>query len=857
MQSLFLWALLFLAGPAHDSHTELPIFNRAMLQIKEQYVQPTRIEPKKMLLGALEAMQREIPEFMYRELSLNEIEIQIVDRTETWKTDLIQSLWDLSFFMRDIFRFIEPSLPKSVDRAEVEYAAVNGSLSRLDPHSVLLEPKFSKEMKLSTKGEFGGLGIVVGLRDGVLSVISPLEGTPADRAGLKALDRILRIDESSTVNLALDEAVDKLRGQPGTAVTLLVQGHGESSHRRVTIIRDRIKVDSISSHKIDKKIGYVKIKAFHSNTASDLKSAIDALGSIKGLILDFRNNPGGLLNESVAVSDLFLDGGVVVVTQGSKAFQRQEEKASSGSSKTEFPMVVLVNSGSASASEIVAGALKNRNRALILGEQTFGKGSVQMLYDFPDQSSLKLTIAQYLTPGDESIQSVGITPDILLQPAYLENKRHVILFPLARIREEDLDSHLDNKTRVRQSQPAYTLTYLTQRLGLEEAQRRAVSSQFHEDFEISLAKRLLLSAEGASRTSLLSSAKSVVAEVQLEESKRIQSDLAKLGVNWEPPSVPSSANVMLRVIGASKAKAGSVLRITLEAKNLGKEPAYQVYGISKSSTSLFAEREFIFGKLDVGQSKRWQSEISIPKDVLPRHDAMKVCLHTNHVQTHRCTNVPIDIQGLPKPILAFSYQIQPTKENSRSKVKVLVRNTGLGASMEPMVLLKNKKKSDLFIEEGRAKLGVLKPGQMKEVVLAFHSEASADARSALQLQIFDAASGEYWLEDLNLESTQWVKKTPPQVRWLDSVRTTSQDIYRLRAQVQGKPNLKDVYVYVGDQKILYKASEGKKEIVIDQMVKLKPGANTVTLFARDGESFGQRESQVIYSRVGDSLAKNP
>ncbi|MEI6790287.1 MAG: MXAN_5808 family serine peptidase [Myxococcaceae bacterium] len=841
--------------------SDLNTFNRTILFVKEQYVQPERLNPTKMLMGSLESMQKQIPELVVTKIDSKNLKVQMGKDSQIFSIEDLNSLWDLSFKQRDIFRFIEPRLSPKAEKQEIEYAAINGFLSQLDPHSILLEPKFSKEMKLSTQGEFGGLGIVIGLRYGVLTVISPLDGTPADKAGIKALDKIIKIDDSSTINWALDEAVEKLRGKPKTKVTLTVQRKNETKAKVVVVVRDIIKVDSISSNFIDNQIGYVKVKAFHGNTSKDLKAAIDTFKNPKGLILDFRNNPGGLLNESVAVSDLFLDGGVVVITQGAGDSMRDEEKASVGLEKTKLPIVVLVNSGSASASEIVAGALKNRNRAIVVGEQTFGKGSVQMLYDFPDKSALKLTIAQYLTPGDESIQSVGITPDILLQPAYLENKNNLLLFPQTRTREEDLDLHLDNKTRIVNRTPSYEITYVTEKLTLEEQERLALSTSFKEDFEIKFAKRLLLQAHGSTRQSLLADAKKLVPQIEQEESAKIQSALVKLGVDWSMPAEsPENQKLEIRVIGKPFAKAGENLKVTIEVKNTGKTPVYQVYGISKSASPLFADREFLFGKLAPGQKRVWGIDIELPKDVSSRQDFMRVAFNANRQSNIAKLEIPIRIQGLAKPILACSYQIGRIKLGEQTKIQVRVKNIGPGIAKEPIVLLKNKGDSDLFIEEGRQKLKALKPGETANAQFLF-TERSKTTLPNLQIQLYDSVSGEFWVETLDLKTSQWITETPPQIRWLFNTNSpiVAKDSYRIRAEITGRPALKDAYMYVGEQKILYEAVKPNKpkKLLIEQVVSLKPGMNFITLVARDGETYSGHETLAIFSEVGDPLAKNP
>ncbi|MES2503452.1 MAG: MXAN_5808 family serine peptidase [Myxococcota bacterium] len=845
-----------------ESLSELRIFNRAILLVKEQYVDPARLKPEKMLMGALDALEKQIPELVVDEVVDGQVKIQIGPNSKIFSVKGMNSLWDLSFKLRDILRFIEPKLPASIKRDDIEYAAVNGTLSQLDPHSILLEPKFSKEMKLSTKGEFGGLGIVIGLRDGVLTVIAPLDDTPAAKSGIKALDQIIKIDESSTINLALDEAVEKLRGKPGTSVSLTISRKGEAGPRNILVIRDIIKVDSITSHLIDKKVGYVKIKSFHGNTSRDLKAAIESFKDIKGLILDFRNNPGGLLNESVSVSDLFLDGGVVVVTQGALGTQRDEEKAEPGLEKSKLPIVVLVNSGSASASEIVAGALKNRGRAVVVGEQTFGKGSVQMLYDFPDKSALKLTIAQYLTPGDESIQSVGITPDILLSPALIEDKNNLLLFPQTRMREGDLDLHLDDK-RTMAHKPVFELTYVSENLAKEELEKRAVSSVFYEDFEIRFAKRLLLAAHGSTRKALLADAQSLMPVVEQEENKKLTAALEKLGIDWSRPAqFPATPKISVRLVNAQVAKAGQKLKISVEAKNTGTEPVYRLYGISKSATPFFADREFVFGKLMPGQKKIWDTEIETPKDTMTRRDLMRVVFFGNGRELSPL-DIPISLQGSVKPILAYDYQVIPAKAGEKTRVKVKVKNIGAGNCEEPIVLLKAKGDADIFIDQGRQKIKALKPGQSADAELAF-TQRTPEGKAEIQLQLFDGISGEYWVEDLNIKSAQKIAKTPPQIRWLEpsNMPVVVKNTYRVQAEITGKKDLKDVYLFVNDQKVVYQSFKAIKKgapqiLILDQVVKLKPGVNLITLVARAGETYSQRDSLIVFSEVGDPLAKNP
>ncbi len=755
--------------------SSLRVFNRVVLLVKEQYVEPQRIRPKEMLLAALDSVEKYVPEVLVEE-GKDEAVVVVGAERRAFPLDDVTSLWELSFKLRDVFRFLETRISTDVDRREVEYAAVNGMLSKLDPHSVLLEPKFSQEMKLNTKGEFGGLGIVISIRDGALTVISPIDGTPADRAGVKAQDKIVKIGEESTVNMGLDEAVERLRGKPGTSVTVWILRKGWDEPQRFDIVRAVIKVDSVTHQLLDEtdkqagRIGYVKIKQFQGHTAEDVAAAVadmekQAGARLAGLVLDLRNNPGGLLEQAVEVSNLFINDGVLVITQdGGSAGERREIRAQQNRPRLDHPLVVLVNGGSASASEIVAGAIKNRGRGLIVGDQTFGKGSVQQLYDFPDQSSLKLTIGQYLTPGDESIQSVGITPDVGVLAVQAAEKDDLNLFPDEHTREEDLERHLDD-ARTRKHEARYRLAYLAEQVSEDERERRDVSTKFAEDFEIRFARRLLLKAPLAGRDRQLEAVKPVIDEVSAEEDARIDAALGKLGVDWtrEPSgakvTAASAGTLSTTVLAAEPADAGGTLKLTVQVKNTGSAPLYRVRANSEATMGLFSDHEMLFGKLEPGAAREWTVSMKVPKDLQSRRDLVR--LHFADAKAKLATlDVPVTINAVARPRFSYALFIDDTRGGNGDgllqagesvELVVSIKNAGTGPSEEPTALLKNLGGSETFIETGRQKLDALKPSASGVARFGFKVQPDGDkaARKAdLRLQVFDAVTGDVLVERL-------------------------------------------------------------------------------------------------------------
>lgn len=314
-----------------------------------------------------------------------------------------------------------------VDIQELIYGSLQGMLSSLDPHSQFMRPDEYKEIQVETTGEFGGLGIEITIRDNLLTIISPIEGTPAHEAGLQAGDRIVAIDGESTKDITLFEAVKKLRGQPGTKVTVTIMREKTKKIFDVTITRAIIKVESVRQARIvDDQIGYIRLATFGEKSAQDLEQALDKLEGegMQALILDLRNNAGGLLNTSIEVADKFLGKDkLIVTTRGRREDQIMEFKASDENTHPDYPLVVLVNHGTASASEIVAGAIQDNKRGVLLGTRTFGKGSVQTIIPLPDGSALRLTTAKYFTPSGRSIHDEGIEPDVKVEYEPIDTKK--------------------------------------------------------------------------------------------------------------------------------------------------------------------------------------------------------------------------------------------------------------------------------------------------------------------------------------------------------------------------------------------------------------------------------------------------
>jgi len=394
---------------------------------------------------------------------------QVLAKRDAAALDL--PLSDIQLFT-DIYARIKKDYVEEVGDHKLLEGAIRGMLGSLDPHSSYLSQEEFKELQIGTTGEFGGLGIEVGMENGFVKVISPIEDTPADKAGVKAGDVIIKLDETEVKGLTLNEAVKLMRGKRGSKILLTIVREGEAKPLEISVTRDVIRVKSVRSRILEPGFGYIRISSFQSKTTRNVIAAVEKLlkksdQDLSGLILDLRNNPGGVLTGAVGVSDIFLnDGELIVFTKGRVDDAELNYSASTNDTLDGAPVVVLINEGSASASEIVAGALQDHNRAVIMGQKSFGKGSVQTILPLKENSALKLTTARYYTPTGKSIQSEGIVPDILVEEIHGESEEDNKRFKF--VREAELKGHLENNQEKEQEGQQKDVKHITITVDSEE-----------------------------------------------------------------------------------------------------------------------------------------------------------------------------------------------------------------------------------------------------------------------------------------------------------------------------------------------------------------------------------------------------
>ncbi len=802
---------------------QLPVITKTLFHVRENYFDKSRFDHRRMLVGALDFLQRDVPEILidrYPERDPKQVKVRVGGQEQTFSIERVDSPWTMRGVLQDIFKFIQPNLQPVAAKDEarrlldVEVAAANGLLYTLDPHSVLLDVESFKDMRTQTQGKFGGLGIVIGMdRKGRIIVRKPMPLTPAEKIGIKAKDHIARINNESTVNMTLTEAVDRLRGDVGAPVDVYIERAGVDGLKKFTIVRDSIRPPALDPYpgrvlqssagpgQPPVKIGYFRIGNFSANTERDVLEAMAMFEreKIKGVIMDLRRDPGGLYDQAMKVADYFIDSGVLVSMVGVGGSQRKDEPASRNGN-TKLPLAVLVDQNSASASEIVAGAVKNLDRGVVIGETTFGKGSVQMLFDIAspvnvngkgedDRLGLKLTTAQYLTPGDVSIQGVGVTPDIELVPLRVDKIQDRSIINLQkstrRRQESDYEWHLDHPSAQKGSRPSETVSYLyvpppgqerrlqdedetagTDGEGEPEPEEIEEPDENATDYPMEFARDLLAQSKSARRKEMLQQSKAFFEKARADEDRKLAQALEKLGVDWSPgPATPAAGEVQFALIAPGtdgKIAAGQTVKIRGTVKNTGSGPVHRVRAVLKSENPYFDENEMIFGKIAPGESKSFDLVVKVARGMLTRSDVIRASLAAQGPLKSNNPELNLHVEGKARPLFAYNYQtVDDVKGNQDGQVQmgekvrllVKVKNLGAGAAVKTEAILRNGPGQEgLLISKGRFESKELAAGATK--TFSFVYEIGPEFRGneyTLELMVADPILGESVTDKINIK----------------------------------------------------------------------------------------------------------
>jgi len=895
---------------------DMKVVARAIDFIEKNYVDPQMVNGGKMFSEAAKELVRSIPPLLMQEKG-KEVVVNLGDKKLSFPSSTNVTIDELPLLLARLLGFVGLYDQGKLDDEERLTLAMTGVTDTLDPHSNYLSPKVFNEFRIGTKGNFGGLGIVIGMRDGDLAVISPLEGTPADKAGIKAKDKIVQIGGESTINMSLTEAVEKLRGPVGSKVSIVITREGLADPLKFTLTRALIHIQSVAGRLLDdKRFGLVKIKNFQEDTVEQFRKTLigfeEGGNQVEGLILDLRNNPGGLLDQAVALCDFFLPKGTIVKTVGARGELLENERAQSGDGGEEIPLVVIVNENSASASEIVASTLQNNDRAIVIGNRSFGKGSVQTVFDLKDGSALKLTIAKYLTAKDYAVQSKGVNPDVGLIPVTIPAKltddkgkltRRIDLYEDIKRRELDLeemhngddDEHKDPNL----PPPPLQMTYLApdkdRDASGEDDEDSAGKIDLSGDFPVLMASRLLALSldlsrymkpgQALARPSVIDALPPVMDELQKDQKEQIRKALEGLQVDWsvDKKEGKPAATVTTELIAAEgeaklsglSAGESGFLRMTVE--NTGDAPFYQLAANTKTDDPLFANLEFPFGKVMPGEKRVWKTPLKIPDFVHRRKVPVEIEFHEAYDRTPKADPLSLSVEEPEAPLFGYTYKIldngtQGSKGNGNGQVDkgetitlaLAIKNNGKGGSKEAVVNLKKVEGEETFIEKGREELKAIPAGGQVETQLRFRVPESLKGQLSFDLNVHDLHLGEDLTDRLDFTKTSDVKEgmkidpLPPQnTQQVPPVIQIPEDLaldsvgetYTLKGSASDDVSLQHLFIFVGENKVFYKAPETpSKTLAFETTFPLKKGANLITLAAQDDRELTSRKQWIVWRK---------
>ncbi|WP_462137490.1 MXAN_5808 family serine peptidase [Candidatus Mycalebacterium sp.] len=770
--ALCVYAVANISIPAVSQEHQSPqIIGEVFEILSEKFVSKSEIDFEEMLKEGLNNLEISIDEVLVK-WNKNEKSFELVvgERRKSFRSAKLRSWSDLEKISSEVFSFVSLSAHEwEKENEKIEYTMVNGMLAAIDRHSRIIPPRDYKDFIIETEGSFSGLGIVISTRKGWITVISPIEDTPAYRAGIKAGDKIVQIENESTVNMSLVEAVHRLRGPKGEPLNIRILRDSMEKPEPLTIVRDIIKIESVEDYVFSDGILYMKIKNFQRNTT---ESAVEALKKrkkerkITGIILDLRDNPGGLLSQAGLISDLFLKYGTVFSVKTGDDIRERPANARDIFELRE-KTVVLINSGTASASEIVTGALKENDRALTMGTKTFGKGSIQDIFELEDGSALKLTIGGYLIPGNISIHKVGIMPDIFIEQVDFSEKRTIYKTPeFSFLLEKYREENKNEKDWREPNPPFYAFKILNESLlsdDDENKKRKNVSKkekmkEKEKDPLITAARRIINMADGAYRSDMLKTAGKVLESIG-EEDGRIREKLAKFKVDWSlnGETTEKKPQIRSKITPANGIfKAGEKSEINIEVTNLGSEPIYRLTAVTDSGNPLLDNKEFIFGKIDPGKKSSWKTELKIPDNASTRNDECVIRFFDSSKKEVFSQTFTAAVEGKVSPSISYNYEIIDdgrfgSKGNGDGRIDkketisllFRIKNTGKSEAEELGIYLKNRSGKKLFLEKAIEQMGEIKPGESKDVVMKFSVKGEWGKEEYPDMAEFDLIANDF------------------------------------------------------------------------------------------------------------------
>ena len=845
----------------------------------------------KMLQAGFNELAKEIPELLPKfSTDLKKLDLLLGSHKTTISLNNIDQFYSILYPASQAFEFLKKNYKGESKFEDMEYAFISGILSVLDPHSNVLPPKAYEEFKTQTQGEYGGLGIVINLKDNELTIVSPIDDTPASRSSLQPNDKITQIGDQSTTNMTLTEAVDLMRGPPNTKITLKIKSKNKSA-RDVVLTREVITIKSVEAKLItyqETQYGIIKIKGFQEDTYRDVVKALyrfkeDSSGKYAGIILDMRNNPGGLLDQAIMIADKFLSSGDIVITTGAGNIEEEVSQAKKQAGDVDLPMIVLINQGSASASEIVAGALKNNDRALVMGQKSFGKGSVQSLFNLRDGSSLKLTVAQYLTPGRESIQAVGIYPDIHLYPSIIGKDFFDVREDTIK-GEGSLDAHLDNSKFVKVSKSTHSLTFLE--IEGKEAESTVVSKiKENDDFQLQLSLAVLHGTQAKTKSETLQKLPPIIKQSAQDQDQKITVALNNKNIDWSKTTDNQKPKISTRYefLDSKGGKvtsfiAGTDITFKVYVKNNSSFESYRVIANADAINPLIDEKEFVFGKLNPGEEKSATNLLKVPSETISFTESIDLNIYAQNMDSDPVkVKIPTKIIEKIAPKFSYSYKIidggtHDTKGNKNGipekgeniSIEVSIKNIGQGKSEKTLLNIKNKHGRYVFLKKARADIGALDPNQIGKGTLQFTVNEEFD-KDLFELNVFavdDVTKTsindtlKFNLKDLKADSpSPQTFQTAPKINISKQTKQNNNKFIIDGTAIDTK-KLKDITIFASGKKIFYSNFEKKGVTTKHEFhseFELEDGLNLIIIRARGERNLTSHKTLSVVYHPNDAM----
>jgi carboxyl-terminal processing protease len=720
--------------------------SRAISLLGDHYAFQSRLQPRRMLLAALQGIEDRFDRFLVEpsidlshrvglgvEAFPETIEVRFREQRGTFTIGDVGDLYQMAWKLMEILEYFQPAVKLG---KELEEAAIEGLVTVLDPHTNYLSEEQYNEMRMSTRGSFGGLGIVISVRDGKLLVMSVMAGTPASGASLEKGDHIVQIDSESTINMMVSEAANRMRGEPGTDVTLTLAREGQEGKFERTLTREVIKVKSVLAKDLDGRVAYVRVKGFQTNTAQEVTRFLErTYGETppEAVILDLRGNSGGVMSAAVDLADLFLDEGTVVRTVARVREGTETEASSSGDAYEKCALVVIVDHASASASEIVTGALKYRDRALVIGNRTFGKGSVQYIHAL-ERGALKLTVAQYVGPHMEVIQGAGIEPHIELRAVHPPHPPSLPAFYDEFEGEGALPYALEKTGAVPVADsPSYYLRWVPEG---ETPNDPDIYDQVVVDLPVDLAWSILTFAPSEKASLMEEAAGTIVEQFRTSELEKIEMLAWTEDRQWDCGEEAANPQLELAMVMVpEELEAGEEGTLTVRVTNRGTEPVCRVVARTESTNYRFDGRSCLIGTLHPGEAVQGEMFFKMPATSPRRKDRVFVDLHQDFDLPLATGSVSVATKQSPLPRLALSYQLDDVGGNRDNypqagesfELVVTIANIGEGAISSGLATLKNLSGPAILLSKGRVEFEDLAAGKEQTVRFSGKIQGEPDA----------------------------------------------------------------------------------------------------------------------------------